>query len=73
MKGTEKQVAWANEIKANIMQAIDAMANTAMKEQFAAFRAWVDGKDSAAWWIDNWQVTKTANMFLRKVMREYKG
>ena len=52
MKGTEKQVKWAEEI--------------------AAFRAWLDNKDSAAWWIDLWQMTKTARMFLRGAMAEYK-
>ena len=73
MKGSEKQIKWAEEIKANIMRALDEMSNTAMLEQFAAFRTWLDGKDSAAWWIDNWQLTKTGHMFLRKVMREYKA
>lgn len=73
MKGTEKQIAWANEIKANVIQAVGAMANTAMKEQYADFCIWLDSKDSAAWWIDNWQLTKTVNMFLRRVMREYKA
>lgn len=73
MKGTAKQIAWAEEIKAKIMTALDAMANTAMKAQFEDFRAWLDSKDSAAWWIDSWQLTKTEHMFLRKVMREYKA
>lgn len=73
MKGTEKQIAWANEIKTNVMAALDAMANTARKEQFADFRAWIDSKDNASWWINSWQLTMTENMFLRKAMREYKA
>lgn len=73
MKGTAKQIAWADEIKAKIMTSLDAMANTAMKAQLEDFRAWLDSKDSAAWWIDSWQLTKTEHMFLRKVMREYKA
>lgn len=73
MKGSEKQIKWAEEIKANVMNALDEMSNTAMREQFSAFRTWLDGKDSAAWWIDNWQMTKTAHMFLRCAMREYKA
>lgn len=73
MKGTAKQTARAEEIKTKIMTALDAMANTAMKEQFDDFRAWLDNKDSAAWWIDSWQMTKTEHMFLRSVMREYKA
>ena len=72
MKGTEKQVKWAEEIKANIFTALDAMGNTSMTEEFAAFRAWLDNKNSAAWWIDLWQMTKTARMFLRGAMAEYK-
>lgn len=72
MKGTEKQVKWAEEIRANIFAALDAMSNTSMKEEFAAFRAWLDNKDSAAWWIDLWQTTKTYNMFLRCAMMEYR-
>lgn len=73
MKGTVKQIAWAEEIKAKIMTALDAMADTPMKAQFDDFRAWIEAKDSAAWWIDSWQLTKTEHMFLRKVMREYKA
>lgn len=73
MKGTEKQISWAEEIKAKTMAALDAMANTAMKAQLEDFRAWIETKDNAAWWIDSWQLTKTEHMFLRKVMREYKA
>ncbi len=73
MKGTEKQIAWAKEIKTSVIAALDAMSNTAMQDQFKTFSAWLDSKDSAAWWIDNWQMTGTAHMFLRKVMREYKA
>lgn len=73
MKGTTKQIAWAEEIKTKVMTALDAMANTAMKAQLDDFRAWLDSKDSASWWIDSWQLTNTEHMFLRKVIREYKA
>lgn len=39
MKGTEKQVAWAKEIKTSVIAALDAMSNTAMQDQFKAFGA----------------------------------
>ena len=73
MKGTTKQITWAEEIKTKVMTALDAMANTAMKAQLEDFRAWLEAKDNAAWWIDSWQLTRTEHMFLRKVMREYKA
>ena len=73
MKGTEKQVKWAEDIKANILTSLDAMSNTSRKEEFAAFRAWLDSKDNASWWIDLWQTTKTGHMFLRCAMKEYKA
>lgn len=73
MKGTEKQVKWAEEIKTNIFAALDAMSNTSMTAELASFRAWLDNKDTAAWWIDLWQMTKTVKMFLRGAMSEYRA
>lgn len=73
MKGTEKQVKWAEDIKANILTSLDAMSNTSMAAQFKAFREWLDSKDNASWWIDLWQTTKTGHMFLRCAMQEYKA
>ena len=73
MKGTEKQVKWAEDIKANILTSLDAMSNTSRKEEFAAFRAWLDSKDNASWWIDLWQTTKTCHMFFRCAVKEYKA
>lgn len=73
MKGTAKQIAWAEEIKAKVMTALDAMANTSMRAQFVDFRSWIEAKENAAWWIDGWQLTKTEHMFLRRAMTEYKA
>lgn len=72
MKGTEKQVKWAEEIKNGIFETLDAMGNTSKAAELAAFRAWLENKTSAAWWIDLWQTTKTSHMFLRGAMAEYR-
>ena len=72
MKGTERQIKWASDIKSKIDAALDAMSNTNMQTELKSFRAWLDSKDSASWWIDAWQLTRTENMFLRMAMRQYK-
>ena len=71
MKGTEKQVKWASEIKGRIDTALDAMSGTSMQAEFHAFRSWLETK-TAAWWIDLWKVTMTERVFLRCAMTEYK-
>ena len=73
MKGTEKQVKWAEDIKVNILTALDAMSNTKLTAEFKSFREWLDSKDNASWWINIWTQTMTDNMFLRCAMREYKA
>lgn len=73
MKGTEKQVKWAEDIKARIFSALDAMSNTSRQAEFRAFCAWLDNKSSAAWWIDGWQLTGTDIMFIGRAIREFKA
>ena len=72
MKGTEKQIAWANDVKARIMSALDAMSNTDRKAEFDALIAWLNGRDSAAWWIETWQITRTDRMFIKAAIREWR-
>lgn len=73
MKGTEKQIKWASEIRENIFTALSAMSNTGMQAEFVAFRAWLDSKVNASWWIETWTMNGTVHMFLRAAMKEYKA
>lgn len=63
LKGTEKQVAWAETIRKNILEEIEKQmaemvekGKTPTQEQLADFNAALDvvmGKQSASWWIDH--------------------
>ena len=50
LHGSEKQVAWALDIRANAMRIIKRIAKPEAQEELANA---VESMDSAAWWIDN--------------------
>lgn len=72
MRGTEKQINWASEIKASITEALEQMSNTSRKAEYDQFRAWLDAKQDASWWISLWKQTNTNHMFLRCAIIEWK-
>ena len=49
MKGTEKQVKWATEIKADMLKGLESACRP---EMIDLFNAEVERRDSAKWWID---------------------
>lgn len=60
MQGSEKQVAWANEIKAVYVAALDALLATPRTAEFTPAQQELFAKleripeiDDAKWWIDN--------------------
>ena len=57
LTGSEKQVAWANTIRENAYKALDCLAPFATNDQAKVmvenWRAKMDAKTSAKWWIDN--------------------
>jgi len=64
LTGSEKQVKWANDIRSNVMQDVDALIAHAevifpeAKLDFALgivkkIKALLDDKTHASWWIDN--------------------
>lgn len=74
MKGTDKQIKWANDIKAKIMAAFDAMSGTDRKAEYKALTEWLDGKDAAAWWIEKWQLNGNREiLFLRSAIKEWRS
>lgn len=50
LHGSDKQVAWALDIRANAMRIIKRIAKPEAQEELANA---VESMDSAAWWIDN--------------------
>lgn len=72
MKGTEKQIAWAEEIKANTIDSLMQFGNTAKAAEFEAYIKWLKStKDSAAWWIDHREYKGIA--FMRLTIPEFKA
>jgi fumarylacetoacetate (FAA) hydrolase family protein len=54
LSGSEKQVRWAEEIRARVLAALDSAAQEmgATPKQLAAVRDVLLGQTSAGWWID---------------------
>ena len=59
LTGSEKQIAWANTIRKTALENVDARLgkkidpNSAESmELYRRFLAWLEGRNSAAWWID---------------------
>lgn len=72
MKGTEKQIKWAEAIKANTLESLMPFSNTAKAAEFSAYIDWIKAtKDSAAWWIDHREYKGIA--FMRLTIAEFKA
>ena len=71
LTGSEKQISWAKDIRANLVNATKAFAAKADNKELAeSFIAWVvAGKTDARFWIDN---RNLPNLFYSEaVQREY--
>jgi len=50
MNGTEKQITWANEIKAQVITDLDDIVNGDKRDEVITM---IDKQTDAAWWITN--------------------
>jgi len=67
MKGTDKQILWAEEIRGKFMPQAEKILNSGRGQELLAY---IREIDSAKWWIENRHLAKTVRGLLDFVARQ---